>query len=502
MLLALAALMAPVHAGDDRPADRGVKDRALQEQIHEAIDRGVAYLKSVQKPNGAWSHPGPADAAVSYNSGLTALALYALSASGVPKDDPAIRKGVAWVLSHRGAFAGDGPTATYSASLLVLALTRIDVDVYRRVIIEYADALAAGELGGGMWTYTYTGSITTARDRAAGRPALRRSPPDNSNTQFAVLALWAAHSLAGHDVPERTWRHVHRHFLKKQRDGGWLYRQSGRPTATMTAAGIVSLIYAHAALHPGKDGIAQARRLPEVRRALKTLGLHRVRGRATMRGSFLDFYWMYSLERVGTVARPGDRTWYERGARRLVENQHEGGSWPKQRKLIPKAVGFGILPPAKSTKWEPVYETSLALLFLSRATFPPVRGATTESGGEEQERSATTTKKEAWPDVTTAAGLSRAFGRYHEAKPAERQKIVPRLGAGGARVVPYVVRRLKDRRPAVRASAFELLGRLVAKRFLFDPRASAEERAMMLAPIESYAMTAKLSWNLKTSRFE
>ena len=62
------------------------------EAVDRAIKKGVEYLKAQQLGNGTWDHP---------QIGATALAGLALMHSGVPANDPAIRRAAAAVL-HGG----------------------------------------------------------------------------------------------------------------------------------------------------------------------------------------------------------------------------------------------------------------------------------------------------------------------------------------------------------------------------------------------------------------
>src|SRR5262249_32284350 len=66
---------------------------------------------------------------------------------------------------------------------------------------------------------------------------------DNSNTQFAILAVWVA---SRHGVPtERALEHIARRFRVSQRaDGAWGYsfgRPSGEGSDAMTGAGLLGL---------------------------------------------------------------------------------------------------------------------------------------------------------------------------------------------------------------------------------------------------------------------
>src|SRR5262245_1852591 len=83
--LAVMTIVAPEYALAQRPPDRPI-DGA---QVIAAIDRGVAFLKSKQdQKRGNWPE-WP-----TYDGGVTALCTLALINSGVPVDDPSVRRGL------------------------------------------------------------------------------------------------------------------------------------------------------------------------------------------------------------------------------------------------------------------------------------------------------------------------------------------------------------------------------------------------------------------------
>ncbi len=75
-------------AEDDEAAAKAA-DRQLRIEINEAIDDGVEWLLSRQKPNGSF----PSIHEAGHPMGPTALALLTLLHGGVPRSDPAVQKG-------------------------------------------------------------------------------------------------------------------------------------------------------------------------------------------------------------------------------------------------------------------------------------------------------------------------------------------------------------------------------------------------------------------------
>ncbi|HBT76614.1 MAG TPA: squalene--hopene cyclase [Planctomycetaceae bacterium] len=73
---------------------------------NKQIDRVVAYMRKCQRPDGSWFGRW----GINYIYG-TWQALTGMTAVGVPTDDPAIRAGANWLLSHQHSSGGWGETA-------------------------------------------------------------------------------------------------------------------------------------------------------------------------------------------------------------------------------------------------------------------------------------------------------------------------------------------------------------------------------------------------------
>lgn len=470
--LPFLALAGAALGGDDRPERRA--DADLQPRINTAIARGIDSLKSNQQPDGSWSYPA-APHADDMTAGLTALALYALSASRVPHDDAAIRKGLKWTEHKKACYTGAGAYSTYSASLLVLALTRIDPVGQRNRIHRLAESIADGQLGNDMWSYRLGSSRTKEKGKEEGDRLGRMQSGDNSNSQFAVLALWAASALAAYEVPADTWQRIQAFYARTQLPGGaWAYvprMQDGK--ASMTSAGLCSYVYATAGLLGGVNALSAARKDPVAQRGLSALlGDPRPR-------DYRDYYFVYALERAGTVMAIPEEEWYAQGARALVQQQDAGGRWG---------------PGKAGTTIGGAYETSLALLFLSQAT----RAAVTRGGDPHGGRRITS-----FPGRVGPAQLEEALLYYVTAPAAERRTLQPRFAEAGTEAVRFLVGKLRASDREARVAACGLLEALVEKRFLFEPDAKPEERDLMLVPIEAWWQEQKagLQWDEKKGRF-
>jgi hypothetical protein len=113
--------------------------KPLPIRVNQAIDSGVAWLKKQTMVKGNWSpevlgsrlyDPNSKGDVFVHPTGCTSLALYALLKSGVPKDDPVVKKGFEWLKSTTGgitkgkamASAYRIPNGTYELAVLILAI--------------------------------------------------------------------------------------------------------------------------------------------------------------------------------------------------------------------------------------------------------------------------------------------------------------------------------------------------------------------------------------------
>jgi hypothetical protein len=344
------------------PLAAGAQDQE-NAQVRAAIRRGVNYLKVRQQEDGSWSY-------ASHEVGMTSLAALALVENDVPVGDPVIQKAL-------NVVRGSAPSTayTYDISLAILFLVRVGEKDDIELIHELGTRLAAGQLSSGGWSYLCPlvvaqprpASVSNsprlnsagANNRRAGRLNAGGGPRagnfgDNSNTQFAVLGIWAA-GRTGLDVRD-TMSLVDKRFRSTQTaGGGWAY-SGGAETDAMTCAGLMSLALAKghkvldsqmvnrqpnadASHRPTMDSDAQIER-----------GIRRVEFYANTMGQGSALYFLWSLERVGValgLARLGNVDWYERGATLLIQTQQGDGGWRSNR---------GELP-----------DTSFALLFLHRS---------------------------------------------------------------------------------------------------------------------------------------
>jgi hypothetical protein len=377
--------------------------RAAEDDVKEAINRGVTYLKDHGPGRGG-------------EIGATALAGLALLECDVAADDPALADALQIV--RQGSIAC---THTYSLALAIMMLDRLGDPNDAQLIQSMGVRLLGGQNDQGGWTYQCPPLDDNEQRRLSNRKSQRselvgrvnrpqtgrtdikptedlpkeikdqlarlnnfqalgggRHPADNSNTQFAALGLWVARR---HGIPvERAMiRLAGRFRLSQAPDGSWHYTSATSPgrvgsgTPSMTCAGLLALAVAHgtasqSVLHTDRrvnDPFAnQAKPVSNfgrdfaVRAGLLYLANQighasfptaKKRGKAVA-GAPPDYYFFWSLERVGMIyglKTIGKKDWYAWGSQILLDHQNDDGSWQGK-------YGGGI-------------DTCFALLFLQRA---------------------------------------------------------------------------------------------------------------------------------------
>lgn len=322
-------------------------DDPSQVQVEAAIARGVAFLKKEQGGEGGWTYSFNHN----HDLGITALASLALLENGVEPTDPAIVKAVGVVRD-----LAEGSDLTYDLSLAILCLARVQKGQSGRndaFIRRLAERIANGD-DEGMWTYQVPLS-RVGGSRRAGLSSRRKRRfvsrlGDNSNTQFALLGIWAA-GRHGFD-PNDALASIESHFRGTQTsDGRWGYVPGDQGTEAMTCAGLMGLAISAARPALAERQTAHARGAALAADQVFSAALKAVSRDARGVGSHSDIYYLWSLERVCVALGLRDLDgldWYASGARELLRRQSLDGGWPEEQ--------WGRLP-----------NTCLALLFLRKA---------------------------------------------------------------------------------------------------------------------------------------
>lgn len=336
----------------------GQGGKVPQEEINAAIARGIDYLRQEQQGDGSWPYRS------GHNLGMTALAGLAILENGEPADADSITNAASYIRSQV-------PQAnqTYDAALAILFLARLgdgQGQTDQAAIQVLASQLDEAETGG-MWSYI----VPQANALRAGRQDRERistsKPPkrsnnrqnplaspfgrgDNSNTQFALLGLWAAGRLGFHSSP--SLEAIDEHFRSSiDPSGRWGYTPGDFRRNSMTCAGLMGLVVAAARPELAERKSAKARGTALSSDKVFQRALRAVSEDARQISGSSDIYYLWSLERVCValdIRLLDGFDWYNAGARELLRRQLGDGGWPQEQ--------WGRLP-----------SSAFALLFLRKA---------------------------------------------------------------------------------------------------------------------------------------
>lgn len=263
---ALALASSTVFAAD-APVARDHASESLRHEVQAAIDKGLAYLKSQQKPDGSWSNPE--------HPALTAMALISFQrdpSGKYAKEKPEfLQKGYDFIRQHAkpdGGIYAKG-LSNYNTSLALLALLGTNNPADEPLITKARDfvvglqakGMANPAVDGGIG-YGPTGvspkrqhpdldntlvALEALRAYKAARPTVEVAAGDELNWQAAIDFISRTQNLPSHNPGASK---------DEQDRGGFIYYPgfsnadpAGGPKAlrsygTMSYAGLLSFIYA------------------------------------------------------------------------------------------------------------------------------------------------------------------------------------------------------------------------------------------------------------------
>jgi hypothetical protein len=355
---------------------------ALQAKINQAIDKGVGFLR-----RSTW--PGDGD----NDKGLRALVGWTLLEAGVPATDSSVQD---LARTIRVECIRTNYTSTYSLSLAILFFDKLADPADDPLIHSAAVRLLAGQNAYGGWTYqcpplspaeeqrlvAYLQSVSLERSQPgkadlqdanqnrSGGKKTAAAPPlapeiiaelktvltqiltgapsdgDNSNTQFAVMGLWAARR---HQIPiQRAMDLAATRFrLSQFPNGGWGYQASFAPsknpgsdaTATMTCVGLYVMASNQGLLNKAGSKL-NLMKFINLEAGLTFLGTH-----FTMTGDRTGYY-LFALAKTGDVydfTTINGTDWYSWGAGLLVGSQKEDGTMNGPGEGPPDGTCFALL---------------------------------------------------------------------------------------------------------------------------------------------------------------
>ncbi len=311
-ILALTSLFAVVLTGNAVAQNK----KATPANVTAAIEKCVSFLVNEQKKEGqrAGSWAGYPE----YGTGQTSLVTLALLSAGKSPKSPEISRALNFIRDKE-------PRKTYEAALKVMVLCAAEPNKDKAKIQLAVDWLVSKQSESGGWSYG---------DSMGGG--------DESNTQFAVLALWEA-SKIGIAIPEKVFAKCKDYWINGRRGEGWGYSGMGSgPTGSMTCAGIASMIILQDA-SSGTDASINGDQIRccgnqkeeaqkgqfQLEKSLQALAAmfsanHNPGGQGN------TLYYLYALERVGRLTGQrfiGKNDWYREGAEFLLQTQQLGGSF-------------------------------------------------------------------------------------------------------------------------------------------------------------------------------
>jgi hypothetical protein len=328
--LILLLLVPAAQTGMVQDDNQAIKDRA-----QASIQKGLSFLRRAQARSGAFPYLESADQNPQQVVGATALCGIAMLECDVGPGESSVQNAAAFVRRHVDSSSFN---YNYSVALSIMFLERLSRGTGKttdaNLIKRLASMIVRAQGRDGGWGYQLTpgGSVS-----------------DNSNTQFAIVALWLARK-SGVPGVDAALAGAAQKFRKTQKaDGAWTYDPASITsgvelphTGAMTAAGTLGL-----ALHAGivrqqanfraqgnggeaGDVVVNLNVDPAVIRAREYLVTVLMNLR---RGDLVDnhpTYFLWSLERVCKLYRwkkINELDWFAIGVNYLLPKQTDSGAW-------------------------------------------------------------------------------------------------------------------------------------------------------------------------------
>ncbi len=363
---------------------------ATPEQVETALNKAKAWLYAQQNADGNWEKsPKPISTERNNQSGgqwggRTAIATYALLASGESPQDPRILRAVEFL--KQADIQGIYAVAMRAQVWYFLPQTRETQHFMTRDAKFLLNNVQTKDDARGH--YGYVPGVTGY---------------SHSRSQYGLLGVWAAAQM-GAEVPTAYWQLVESGWVNNiDRNGGWTYthpKTSRYPvTPGMTAAGVASLYIVQDYLYATRGlDCRDPKPAPSdaaIQAGMKWLiaNFDKVASDEPYERDF-PYATIYAIERVGVASGQkyfGDIDWFQKGADWLIKMQEPNGSFKKNMSPY-----VGELP-----------ATCFAMLFLARGGAPVMMNKLeyTSDGG----------KPAAWSNrPRDAANAARWAGRTFE----------------------------------------------------------------------------------------
>ena len=358
--------------------------------MNAAIDAGAKLVRGWQRPDGSYPAFG------GHDLGTTALCVLTLAACGMPREDPAVAKGLDGIVAHAP------PGTTYARALALLAFDEAFAPPGEEALLA-AGRVKARRRALSPAQRAWCDGVAAALERDVESPGSWGDPSpanavlkfDSSNTQDGALGLRASARL-GFPVKDTTWFGLTRHFevvreRKGPRASRALVREGGEaaapaaggtvaPPPAVTVPEVAGFLDSTRETRPWRSSVcagiaslelARHERVAAKRPQATSTFVAEVETRILAGWAWLDAHWAvdrnaghpgqlwpydarYARERAAIFSRVrtvGGRDGYFEGAVQFLRRRPPDGPWDEAG--ADKTVG-----------------TCFALLFLKRATVP------------------------------------------------------------------------------------------------------------------------------------
>jgi squalene-hopene/tetraprenyl-beta-curcumene cyclase len=313
----------------------------LSQQARAAVEKGVAWLKTQQKPSGAWSEENmPA---------LTALPLWALVASGPSADAAAQNKAVAFLLSCQQPDGGiyvpqpekkGSGLSNYNTAICVTALFATGRPDALAAVLKGRSFIASAQ---------HTGDDSHAGGFGYDK-ASKRVYADLNNTQFALDAMRRTQAAedrrpSGEKRADINWDAALKYVMQMQNTegetaGGFAYNTEDPKGGTVTNANGKVMLRAYGSMtYAGVLAMVHAqldKTDPRVRSAVDFASRYWTVDENPGQGQQGLYFYLDIMARALSAAnmdtlpkhdQAGTIPWRESVVRKLIALQKPDGSW-------------------------------------------------------------------------------------------------------------------------------------------------------------------------------
>lgn len=360
------------------------QDKPTQKEIDAAVNKGIKWLevKLIE-----FFKDGAKDDPRNFFALKEELFLYTFVHADLNEKNEIFKKLLKKMLSKKPA-----AKQTYNLTIEIMALVSYDPIRFQDRIAECVQALVDRQCKNGQWSYKGTHVVddkdideipTDTNKNKLKKIVIKRNhwgqeSGDNSNSQYAALALRACYEAEIH-VEKQVLKLAKECWEKSQnQDGGWDYHYKENnwkgtdqvdkepkylttSYGSMTVGGLSSLAgYKYMLKEDTKKDIHIKKGIEWITKNFSVEKNPKIPDDRSY-GGWL-YYFLYGLERAGAlvdVEKFGSHDWYNKGAKYILKHQQKDGHWSG---LVDKS--------AVEMKGDYMgsIDTCFAILFLKRAT--------------------------------------------------------------------------------------------------------------------------------------